>query len=108
MPQFRLISVASVAVTALAAATWGLAVAWTLTGSRLPVVRLDGWAAVAVSALAGVCWLARFLIMRDDARYRKLEGQYRRREAALIRTVARLAGVPTPPHPLPPLRPVRR
>lgn len=108
MPQFRLSTVVSVAVTLVAAVMWGLAVAWTLTGSSLPVVRLDGWAAIAVSALAGVCWLWRFLVIRDDARHRKLEAEYRRREAVLLKTVARLAGVPTPPHPAPSLRPVRR
>jgi hypothetical protein len=95
--RFRPISIGSTFFTVIAVVAWGLVAA----GVRNPVI-LD--VAGTSAAIAAACWLASLLIRRDDDRhrrdddrYRQVAGEYRRREAALIRTAGWLAERPTEP-----------
>lgn len=112
MAQFRPILIASIGFTAIAAVMWALAIGWGAAHVYMTAQLLDRSGAIAATAVAGIWWAVLVavlvLIRRDDERYRRLDGEYRRREAALIKTVGRLTGIPTPTRPLPRLRPVRR
>lgn len=81
MPQFRPILITSIAFTVAAAAMWGIAVAWALTGTALP---LTGAASAALSAIAAMCWLDLWRAQRD------------RDKALLIKTLADAAPAPAP------------
>lgn len=107
MEQFRPIMIASILFTAIAAVMWGLAIVWSDNHRCVTAMPLDRSGAIAVSVLAGIWWGVLVLARRDDRRNRQLDGEYRRREAVLIKTVGRITGIPTPTKPLPILRPVR-
>jgi hypothetical protein len=102
------LSTASIIAASAALGSWGLAAASAYAAFDPRGLAIEVGAGTTSSLIAVMCWLTRGLLKRDDARYRQLDGEYRRREAALIKTVARLSGYPTPTQPLPRLRPVRR
>lgn len=107
--RVRPICAASMIVSAAALATCGLAVDWTIGDTDLRAVPLVRSAAIAMLVIAVLCWAMLALVKRDDRKRQELDGEYRRREAVLIKTVARISGgIPTPTQPLPHLRPVRR
>lgn len=88
----RGISTISISVTVAAGAFWALDFAGFWDSWGIPAGH-DAAVFFAVAAVA--LWLTR----RADRLYRSLRGEYRRREAVLIRTVDRLAGPPTQPMP---------
>lgn len=68
----------------------------------MPLAR-DGAITAGLAALT--CWLFSRVSEHNDRRYRQLEAEYDRREAALIRTASWLTA---PTQPLPRLRSVHR
>lgn len=91
--QFRSVLLVASTVTVLAAALWGVAAAGNDPDGR--VMQLDRSGAATVTVIAAMCWLARWLDRRDERRRR----EYRRREAALIRSAAKLDVATTKPLP---------
>lgn len=102
--MFRPVLIVPVTATVLGAALWGVAAAETQDPGG--GMMLDRAGAVTVSVIAAMCWgmlaLAHWLVRRDDRQRR----EYRRREAAVIRSAAK-GGVATT-KPLPLLREVGR
>lgn len=89
MPKIKVM----LAVSAAAAA-----VSWGLTGASLWAAPLQGSGRTALAAVTITSTIAWFVLLRErrtDARLRQIEAEYRRREAALIRTIRQLAGGPT-------------
>lgn len=84
MPRFRPILVTSIAFTVAAAALWGVAVSWDLTGPALP---LAGPAAAGLAVIAAMCWLDLVRMQRD------------RDKSLLIKTLADVAPAPAPAPP---------
>jgi uncharacterized membrane protein YhiD involved in acid resistance len=99
MPQFRLLLFISISLTTAAAALWGAAADWTVAGAEPRALTLARAAAVAITGLAGLSWGVRVLLRALRQRDDRQRGEYRRREAVLIRMAERTP--PTVPLPRP-------
>jgi hypothetical protein len=95
MGRFRPVIVAAVTFGTAAACLWGLTLSDAKGRSTPAVLCIEVGAAVTVTMLAAAC----LVTLRREGQLARIEAEYRRREAVLIRTISRLGGSPTGPIP---------
>lgn len=86
-------------------ATVTSAVSWAAVFDGVAIRGLSAWAAM-TGVIAALCWAGCIRGRRVDDRLQRVAEEYRRREAALIRTAALLADEQPTTGPLPRLYPV--
>jgi hypothetical protein len=106
MPRRSPTLLISITSTAVAALLWALSLAATFCMLSHRMLSVEVAAACTASVIAAVCWLEGWRINDTNERLRRVTNEYRRREAALIKTAAYAAGAQTT-GPQPVLYPVR-